>query len=145
LSRACLTDLEVGISRHSQRLPYYVLEVQPGAIPNVLRNLHLPIEVLCLVRHWCRLRCGLVALRRRQSCIFCPASTAHPLVHCMALCPRWATIRHDFLEVEPGRPCETNQQLAVRILGSSLSKQGLCMVVKWAAMIDDEAFQFWHE
>ena len=49
-----------------------------------------------------------------------------------------------FLRMDPEQSDETNQQLVIRILKSPLSKKSLCVVIKWAAMIDDEAFQFWH-
>ena len=96
LERYCMDELRIGIGRHSQRLPYYVLESEPGRTPIVLRGQELPVDIACLVRHWCRLRCGLIVLRhlsgrecdaQHQSCVFCVATTAHPLVHCMALCP----------------------------------------------------------
>jgi hypothetical protein len=154
LCKAGLAALHEGISRHSQRLPYSVLEAGPGKVPALLRSLVLPADVSCLVRHWCRLRCGLIVLRHmggregnavHQSCIFCDASSAHPLVHCMALCPRWLTHRTALADVAPGPSGETNQQLAIRTLRSSLTKQGLCIVIRWAAAIDDEAYHFWHQ
>ena len=143
------------IAQHSQRLPYYILEPQQDNIPKLLRGLDLPPEVLMKVRHWCRLRCGLISLRhmhgrdgsdaRHQTCIFCPATTAHPLVHCIALCPRWNDFRIEFRKTVATCSSDRNQEFTKQVLGSSLSRDGLIVAIRWAASLDNSAYQFWAE
>ena len=148
LLQHCHKNMTNLLREHSQRLPYYVLEPEIQYMPGVLKALDLPVAASCRTRHWCRLRCGLVALRHLggrfsaavfQSCVFCDARTAHPLVHCMAICPRWQRQRDDFISLA-GRPeGETNQQLTIRMLSSSLSAQLLAVVIEWAAELDEVA------
>jgi hypothetical protein len=153
LLQHCHNSMSQQLRVHSQRLPYYVLEPEIHYMPAVFKALALPIGASCKLRHWCRLRCGLVALRHLggrlsaaifQSCVFCNARTAHPLVHCMALCPRWQGQRDAFINVA-GRPDgETNQEFTVRLLSSSLSAWLLTLVIDWAAEMDEVSADFWH-
>ena len=152
LQKSCRQEISSQIKRHSQRLPYYVLGPGQGNIPCILKALQLPVDISYQVRHWCRLRCGLILLRhlggrecavKHQSCIFCQAPSDHPLVHCVALCPRWSTQRREFMAAAAGESGETNQQFTVRVLSSCLSRHVQSVVVKWAKAIDDEAYHFW--
>ena len=154
LMQSCKTKMAKHISMHSQRLPYNLLEPVIQHMPSVFRSLELPVSACCHVRHWCRLRCGLVTLRHlgrhvsaavHQSCIFCGATTAHPLVHCMALCPRWSPHRDACNRVASCPSQETNQQLTIRLLSSSLPVQLLSLVIQWAAEIDSETQDFWNK
>ena len=145
LSGCCRTTWGAAIALHSQRLPYYVLEPTLANIPKVLRGLDLPHEVLILVQHWCRLRCGLISLRHlhgrdgsgaiHQNCVFCEAPTAHPVVHCIALCPRWNDFREEFKVVAAPCNADGNQEFARHVLSSYLQRGGLMVAVRWAAAI----------
>ena len=155
LHSRCKVAMAARIAKHHQRLPYDVLNPLQDNIPKLLHSLAMPHEVLMLVRHWCRLRCGLVSLRHmhgrdgsralHQNCIFCEATTSHPLVHCIALCPRWQLFRADFRLAVPYSSSDRNQEFTRQVLGSNASRDGLIVAIRWAASLDYGASNFWAE
>ena len=133
--------------RHSSRIPYLLLEQEPGHILD-LKDLALSDQARFGLRSWCRLRTGLLHLRhlnkckseaKIQKCIFCDTSVGHSLVHVIALCPHWRAwrLKLDFAN------STSNQDFTLSVLrrNENLAHTETCL--QWASELDKEAFRFW--
>ena len=142
------------VARHSCTPPYLVLCDAPGGVPHFVKSLGLPVATEIQVRHWCRLRCGLVLLMHLggrasgaiyQDCIFCGQCTRKPTIHCRSLCPSWPAQRLLLSEAFAMEPGDSHQKFAVKCLSTDLCYGSFIIMAAWAADIDNGACRFWAE
>ena len=137
---------------HSMHPPYSSFESSPGEVVGFARRMDLDCRLSLMVRHWCRLRCGLPLLShlrgresaaRYQDCVFCGQSTRKPVIHCVAICPHWCVQRTAFSAEVALTPSDSHLDFTARFLSRELSRSALEIVLEWAAAIDIGANTFW--
>ena len=142
----------LGVVKHSAEPSYSLLGSGPGSSLSILKSFDFPADVEILMRHWCRLRCGLILLvhlgglerqAKFQECVFCGQVTRKPLIHCLSLCPRWSTFREQLSAATGLTAGDSHVQFAIRCLSAGSDRAALEIAIRWAADIDDASYRFW--
>ena len=147
-------QLEIPSSRKgpSKHPPYLALESSPGRIRGVLKLLDLHACSEILLRHWCRLRCGLFLLSHLrgkesaaiyQDCIFCGSCTAKPIIHCLSQCRHWDGWRTRFCKSACIVPADSHQLFTLKVMSLDLDRESLVVAIAWASALDSGAHEFW--
>ncbi len=140
------------VEKHSMHPPYSAFEESPGVVLSFCKALQLDAVSEMSLRHWCRLRCGLPLLShiggresgaRYQNYIFCEQSTRKPVIHGVAICPHWTMQRQAFSAAVGMSPGDSHINFTQRWLSRIGDKATLAIVLKWAALIDQSAYNFW--
>ena len=140
------------VACHSCTPPYRVLADVPGVVRGFIKSLEPPAATELVVRHWCRLRCGLVLLMhlggrasgaKYQDCIFCGQCMSKPTIHYLSLCTHWSSHRAEFSSVTGLVLADYHQQFCVRCLSTELDSASFIIAADWVADIDKGAGLFW--